>query len=233
MDQVADSIIQTMVATTYQQRLNEAMDEAKVGTAALAAALGVSYQAISKAREGRTKSLTAANNDAAAAFLGVSAGWLATGNGPKRATATHEHLEPAGEPRTVRQVPVVGTARLGDNGYYDELQHPAGHGDGTIDSYSADRNAYALRVRGDSMHPAIRHGSFVVVEPNGTCVPGEYVVIALTDGRKMVKELVIERAAEIVVESVNGNHRITIDRSEIERMHPVAAVVAASKWRPA
>lgn len=65
------------------------------------------------------------------------------------------------------------------------------------------------------------------------CVPGEYVVIALTDGRKMVKELVIERPSEIVVESVNGNHRVTIDRGEIERMHPVAAVVAASKWRPA
>src|SRR5690606_15695783 len=50
--------------------------------------------------------------------------------------------------------------------------------------------AYALRVRGDSMHPAIRNGSFVVAEPGRACVPGEYVVLVLTTGQKMVKELV-------------------------------------------
>ena len=82
------------------------------------------------------------------------------------------------------------------------------------------------------MHPAIRHGSFVVVEPNSRCVPGEYVAIALVDGRKMVKELMIERADEIVVESVNGNHRQTIARTDISLIHPVAAVISASKWRP-
>ena len=83
------------------------------------------------------------------------------------------------------------------------------------------------------MQPAIRHGFIVVAEPNGRCVPGEMVVIALTDGRKMVKELVIERADEVVVESVNGNHRRTIFREDIEYMHAVGAVMPPSKWRPA
>jgi phage repressor protein C with HTH and peptisase S24 domain len=147
-----------------------------------------------------------------------------------RATA---NAEDAGAPRVMRPTPVVGMAKLGDNGYYEELQFPAGHGDGWVDGYSVDPNAYALRVKGDSMHPAIRHGAFVVVEPNSVCMPGEYVAIALTDGRKMVKELIMERPDEIVVESVNGNQRQTIDRSMIEHIHPVAAVVAASKWRPA
>lgn len=121
---------------------------------------------------------------------------------------------------------------MGDEGFYVELQHPPGHGDGYIDGYSSDPNAYALRVKGDSMHPAIRHGSFVVVEPNGTCMPGEYVAIGLSNGQRMVKELIMERTDEIVIESVNGNHRRTIERSDIDWMHPVAAVVAASKWRP-
>lgn len=144
-----------------------------------------------------------------------------------------DNVDPGGQPRVVRAVPIVGTARMGDNGFYEELQHPPGYGDGWIDSYSTDMSAYALRVKGDSMHPAIRHGAFVVVEPGGQCVPGEYVVIALTDGRKMVKELVIERPDEVIIESVNGNSRMTIERSQIEQMHPVAAVVAASKWHPA
>ena len=120
---------------------------------------------------------------------------------------------------------------MGDDGYYEELQHPPGHGDGVVDGYSSDPNAYALRVKGDSMHPAIRHGQFVVVDPNGQCIPGEYVVISLLNGKKMVKELVIERPDEIVIESVNGNHRQTIAKTEIEKIHPVGAVVAASKWR--
>lgn len=157
---------------------------------------------------------------------------LAAALGVSEPTAAYQQLEPGGRPRTMRRVPVVGTARLGENGFYEELGHATGYGDGWVDGYSADPGAYALRVKGDSMHPAIRHGSFVVVEPHGTCVPGEYVVIALRDGRKMVKELVIERADEVVVESVNGNRRMTFEKAEIEKMHAVAAVVAASKWRP-
>lgn len=136
--------------------------------------------------------------------------------------------EYAGRPRTMRLTPVLGAAMLGENGYFDQIEQP----DGWVDGYSADLDAYALRVKGDSMHPAIRHGTFVVVEPNGRCVPGEYVAIVLLDDRKMVKELVIERPDEVVVESVNGNQRQTIARSQIRQMHPVAAVVAASKWRP-
>lgn len=135
----------------------------------------------------------------------------------------------AGRPTIIRRTPVIGSARMGSDGYYTDACIE--NLDGWVDSYSTDKDAYALQVKGDSMHPAIRHGSFVVVEPNGQCVPGEYVAIAMTDGRKMVKELVILRELEVVVESVNGNHRQTLERLKIQVMHPIASVVAASKWR--
>lgn len=121
---------------------------------------------------------------------------------------------------------------MGDNGFYEEFGHPAGHGDGWVQSFSPDPSAYALRVRGDSMHPAIRHGQFVVVEPSSECVPGDYVVIVLRDGRKMVKELVRMTVVEITIESVNGGDRATIDTIDIEKMHPVSAIIPASRWRP-
>lgn len=156
-----------------------------------------------------------------------------SGDTPIVLASTQDEASYAGQPAVRRLVPVVGEARLQIDGHYEELQYTSDQGYGTIEGYSSDPNAYALRVRGDGMHPAIRHGAFVVVEPNGRCVPGEYVALQLRDGRKMVKELVIERAEEVVVESVNGGARQTIPRAEIERMHPVAAVVAASKWRPA
>lgn len=159
------------------------------------------------------------NLEKAADFLGVTPAELRFGIEPD--------AEPAGKPRSVRLVKIKGLAKLGDNGYYEEIDS-----DGWVESYSPDPDAYGLRVKGDSMHPAIRNGSIVIIEPRGQLVPGEYVAIALADGRKMVKELIFNRTDEIVVESVNGNRRRTIECKNIVTIHPVAAVVSPSKWRP-
>jgi phage repressor protein C with HTH and peptisase S24 domain len=221
----------TLSLVSYGERFKQGLARPGKDRAGAARAMGVSIQAVGQIVNGKTKAATAENNAAAAAYFGCDPSWLASGRGSP--LWADDETEYAGRPRTLRPVPIVGTAKLGSDGFFEELQHPTGHGDGWVDGYSADPNAYALRVKGDSMHPAIRHGSIVVVEPNGRCVPGEYVAIGLVDGRKMVKELVIERADEVVVESVNGNQRLTIERAQIRQMHSIAAVVSASKWRPA
>lgn len=159
-------------------------------------------------------------------------GWLDGEEYSERATVDTDHFEDAGVPGTIRRVPIVGMAKLGDDGYYEELSYPTGHGDGWVESYSRDQNAYALRVKGDSMHPAIRHGQIVVVSPNSSCMPGAFVLLALRDGRKMVKELVMERTDEITVESVNGGSRLTLERGEIEKMHAISSIVFPHQWRP-
>jgi phage repressor protein C with HTH and peptisase S24 domain len=159
--------------------------------------------------------------------MGKPAGWMDEPSAPAADSEPGVELEPAGRPRFMRRIPVVGTAKLGDDGHFERIE-----GDGWITGYTDDQDAYALRVKGDSMHPAIRHGHFVAVAPNSCCVPGEYVVIELRDGRKMVKELIFERSDEIVIESVNGNHRRTIEKSDIDKMHPVVAIVPPSRWRP-
>lgn len=69
--------IPTMV--DYWERLQEAMTHAKVTLKDLQAHLGVSYQAMKKVADGKTKSLSAGHNSHAARFLGVNAHWLATG----------------------------------------------------------------------------------------------------------------------------------------------------------
>ncbi|MGL4667546.1 MAG: hypothetical protein ACRCWR_06420, partial [Saezia sp.] len=49
-------------------------------------------------------------------------------------------------------VPVVGSAKLGDQeAYVVELDYPVGNGEGYIEWYTKDPNAYALRCVGDSM----------------------------------------------------------------------------------
>lgn len=149
-----------------------------------------------------------------------------------------EHLgleqvpEYAGIARPAKFVPVVGTARMGDDGFYEEISSVTGAGDGHIEIQTEDPNAYGLRVRGQSMFPAIRDGWYVLVEPNGQPREGEYVLLKLQDGRKMVKELMYRRSHSIEVMSVNGGARITFDNADLQDMQAVGAVVSPSKWRP-
>jgi phage repressor protein C with HTH and peptisase S24 domain len=132
--------------------------------------------------------------------------------------------------RSYRMAPVVGTAQLGPDGFWEELSYPVGFGDGYLDVPTSDPSAYALRVKGDSMTPAIRDGWFVVVEPNEPYSPGEYVVVVTTDGRSMVKELLWERDDQVVLMSVaDGYGRLTLDRSNIKHIHHVAFIAPPSK----
>lgn len=135
---------------------------------------------------------------------------------------------PAQRPAASR-VPVAGSAQLGENGWYEEVQ--ALGSEGYVETHSSDPDAYALRVRGDSMFPAIRDGWYVVVEPNGKASSGEYVAIALQDGRKMVKEYLFGNSESISVQSVNGGTRLTLSAAEILAVHPIGAVLMPSKHR--
>ena len=85
---------------------------------------------------------------------------------------------------------IVGTAQLGPEGYWDALAVA----DGWLDVPTSDPDAYSLRVKGDSMAPAIRSGWVVWCEPNHALIPGEYVMVRCNDGQCMVKELLYENA---------------------------------------
>jgi phage repressor protein C with HTH and peptisase S24 domain len=129
------------------------------------------------------------------------------------------------------RVPVVGTAELGDNGFHTELDYPVGHGDGFIAYPTSDPNAYALRVKGDSMRPRIKPGEFVLIEPNTAPQPGEEVLVRTRDGRVMVKVLDFQRNGVVQLSSVNEEHRpMTLEATEIERLHYVAAIVKAAMY---
>jgi transcriptional regulator with XRE-family HTH domain len=126
-----------------------------------------------------------------------------------------------------RRIEIVGTAQLGPDGYWSGLDGK----DGWVETYSRDEDAYALRLKGDSMSPAIRNGWIAVCEPNHRLVPGEYVMVTMTDGQSMVKELLFQNDEEVSLMSVNAAYgeRRTIDRSDIEKIHYVGNILAPSK----
>lgn len=219
----------------YKDRLASAMQAAGVSVAALARELKVSYQAVKKVLDGLSSSFNTDNNATAARFLGVTSDWLASGALPKHPAADREpQPEYAGTMNNARRITIVGTARLaeGEEGFYEEVSSVPGAGDGHIEIATTDPNAYGLRVRGGSMAPAIRDGWYVLVEPNARPAVGEYVLVKLLSGQKMVKELLYQRQDSIEVLSVNSGQRRTIYMEELDSIQAVAAVVSPSKWKP-
>lgn len=125
--------------------------------------------------------------------------------------------------RDLRRIPLVGEVKGGADGYLEELQYPVGHGDGYVLWPTTDNSAYALRVRGDSMHPRYRAGEFVIVEPSKEPPVGEDVVVIFHDGRKMLKVLNWVRDGEVQLLSINnGFAPLTVSASDIAAMHYAA-----------
>lgn len=206
----------------------------KVGD--IAALCGVSSSAVTQWKDGPTKSITLEPAIKIERASGYSALWIASGKGGKLAHPASpdedDSAEFAGEIKKLKRVPIVGTAKLGDNGFYEELSPIVGGGDGAIEMVTSDPKAYGLRVRGQSMFPAIRDGWYVLVEPNATPATGEYVLVKLNNGKKMVKELLYRRPTSVEVMSVNGGERLSFDINELEALEAVSAVVPPSKWMP-
>lgn len=151
---------------------------------------------------------------------------------PDTAESVSSQTEHAGRVAYSRRVPVTGTARLRDDGCYEETAAMGGQ-DGFVLQQTPDGLAHALRIRGDQMAPAIRDGWFVVVSPGSAPAVGEYVAVMLRNGQRMVRELLYQRAESIAVMEVNGQARQTIPTEEIDHIHAIAAVIPPSQWRPA
>lgn len=217
-------------------RIKEAREHMKWSAVDLAQKSGVANTTIG-ALENRDSRRSEFAEALIAAFppATISHEYLRTGRGTLVPDQSHRAMESTTEYRASRiskRVPVIGTARMGEDGYYDEISSEVGAGDGHIEIQTADPNAYCLRVRGSSMHPAIRDGWYVLIEPNSTPTAGEYVLIKMLDGQRMVKELLFERSDSIGITSVNGDQRRTIYRDELDAIQAVGAVLSPSKWQP-
>ncbi|MCQ2048799.1 Cro/CI family transcriptional regulator [Stutzerimonas stutzeri] len=191
---------------------------------------GVSQPTVHRIITGESQDPRQSNVERIAKALGVTAHWLRYGFEEKEHPyAQDQNVEPGPEiVSPYRAVRIVGTAQMGAEGYW----HALDEGDGVVDIPSRDPGAYALRLRGDSMAPAIRSGWIAVCEPNGRLVPGEYVMIRLRDGESMLKLLSYANDVEVGVLSVNPAYDMrTIAFEDIEHIHFVGAIVPPSKVR--
>lgn len=138
-----------------------------------------------------------------------------------------------GDPQQVKEgsVPVVGKAMLGPDGYFEATEYPVGHGEGYLNIFSTDENAYGLRVVGHSMKPRIKHNEFVLIEPNKEYVAGDEVLIKTVNGQAMIKEFVYFRDGQYRFDSVNDAFDpIYLVGEEIVSIHYVGAIVKSSRF---
>ena len=127
--------------------------------------------------------------------------------------------------QSARLIPIIGEVKGGMDGYLEETSNPSGF----LSSYCSDKDAFAVRVRGDSMYPRFKPGEFVIISPNLEAQPGDDVVVALSDGRKMLKVFGWQRDGEIQLLSINDAHKpITISESQVHQIHVVTGMAHRS-----
>lgn len=211
--------------------------ERNMSQAALARAVGIKPPSLADIESGETKRVSAVVLMAIGKALDTDPNYFLTGKSEIDVSPTIAQARKGAVIRSSMldaappNVPVVGTAQLGDDGYWLELDFPAGHGDGFITYPSRDPNAYAVRCRGDSMRPRIKPGEFVVIEPGRPYAPGDEVLVKDRRGRVMVKVFNFNRNGNIEVSSVNEDHKpITLEMTEIECVHYVAAICKPSMY---
>lgn len=122
---------------------------------------------------------------------------------------------------------VKGEAIMGIDGGFEMDESFVGY----LKFYSSDKNAFALRVKGDSMFPRINSGEFIVLEPEMIPHPGDEVLVKTKKGDNMIKRLEFHRNGFYRFTSINQSHPpITIDENEIDNVIFLGAIVKSNRY---
>ena len=133
-----------------------------------------------------------------------------------------------GQPPKRKQIPLLGLARAGKGGFFDDSGFPVGNGWDEIDVPGVtDAAAYALEITGDSMLPVYREGDTIIVSPGATLRKGDRVVVKTTDGQVMAKVMQRQTAKNVELASFNKDHDTkTLDMKDVDW---IARIIWASQ----
>lgn len=159
----------TIMNTEFGMRLKEARKAAKMTQAALAKKVGIGQSTIAELEKTGNGS---SHVPAMAAALNCSALWLATGQG-QMTSEIDKNVKPV--EMGMRPYPVISHIQAGA---LKEIADPYGPGDGFDVEFGDDdasRWAFFLEIEGDSMLPDFRPGDRVLIDPDVTPRPGDFV----------------------------------------------------------
>lgn len=179
-DSAAEPAAAAPAAATLGARIRARREAVGLTQEKLAGQCGVSRAAVAQWEAGVTRP-SLDNLVKAAKALGVWLSWLTAGDqslpdGPSP-FGLAAGLGPA--PRDRRRVPVIDYVRAG---HWEAPADPYAPGGG-LDEIATDvelsPRAFALVVRGESMDPEFKDGDKIIVDPDVTPQPGDFVVAKL------------------------------------------------------
>jgi phage repressor protein C with HTH and peptisase S24 domain len=122
-----------------------------------------------------------------------------------------------GQPPKRKQIPLLGLARAGKGGYFDDSGFPVGNGWDEIEVPGVT----------DSMLPVYREGDTIIVSPSATLRKGDRVVVKTTDGQVMAKIMQRQTARTVELASFNKEHATkTLELKDVDWM---ARIIWASQ----
>lgn len=165
--------------STLQDRLKEALADARISQSELARRVKATRGAVSFWFTGATKELTAENLVAAASALGVNPVWLATGKGSKGldSDTSAPDFDNNVAPSKIgsRRVPLINYVQAG------ELTEIGAAFSGEaleflLTDMQLSDHAFALEISGKSMYPDFKPGDRIIIDQEVCPQPGDFVV---------------------------------------------------------
>jgi SOS-response transcriptional repressor LexA len=227
-------------------RLNQAMEKAGFGDnqSALSRASGVPQPTINRILKGGGKRGPETETiKKLAAACNVSFQWLMEGVGPtpRAKSMKAEELQVPYDANVktailgVRPIPVISYIQAGA---LKEISDPYSPGDGLAVEYVEDDGlspyAFALEIQGDSMLPEFRPGDRVIIDPDVTPGPGDFVVAKNGHEEATFKKYRPRRMdanGNMVFELVPLNDDYPTLSSEIEPLQIIGTMVEHRKRR--
>lgn len=199
---------------TLAERLTTAMERSGISQAELARACGVKPPSVNGWLSGKSKYLRGENLLKAAAVLGVSQQWLATGEGPMSAASVlggSSNVEPG--PDVKGKVPLVSWVQAGA---WCEACNP-------VDISEVERwldcpvphskSTFVLRVRGDSMTAPTGNartypeGCLIFVDPERRApVNGDRIVACLVGSNEVTFKVFKDEDGRRWLQPLNPSH---------------------------
>lgn len=106
-----------------------------------------------------------------------------------------------------RAIPIVGMARAGADGFFDENGFPVGADETVRFPDLGEDRVYALEIAGDSMEPMYRAGDVVIVQPGAAVRRGDRVIVRTSAGEVMAKLLGRKNDQMVELLSLNPAHK--------------------------
>jgi len=212
------------------ERIKEAIAHSRKTQAQIATETNKSAGAVTQWLDGTTKSLRAETAAALERATGYRAAWLVTGKGPKLVDV--QNVSPAD--LGARRIPLISYVQAGVWTDVIDNYQPGDADEYLLTDLELSGGAFALEIKGDSMLPEFKPGDRVIIDPNISPQPGDFVVAKNGDEEATFKKYrprgVSERG-DTVFELVPLNEDYPSMRSDVTPIRIVGTMVEHRKYR--